>query len=308
MIGPTSTYPTALTPVIQVSPSVFAKLEYLQIGNSHKARAAQRVIFDAETSGTLARHQGHVIMESTGGNFGLGLLAHARPLGYEVHLLVRPNFSAFRRFLLEQFGAVLFGQDEMRQNVLDNATIMANYREALTSSGCSVFYTDQFNNVSCVAAHHQAGVEYVRQLSPHVGADTQVFLVKCVGSGASLAGYHLAFSQAFGSRLSVVVAQPEGCDFRTATFLKNHPFDGISVGRVPPFFNPMHVDHYADIPHDEANAAVKEIRGIAGAFVGRSTGVAYAAAKRFEAPNRVLAFIAYDAGESYAADEFRDQT
>jgi cysteine synthase len=66
---------------------VYAKLESLNPGGSHKARIALGMILDAERRGVLIRDSGQTIIEPSGGNTGIGLVMAGNVLGYKVVLV-----------------------------------------------------------------------------------------------------------------------------------------------------------------------------------------------------------------------------
>jgi cysteine synthase len=295
---------TPCTPVRVFKRSIFVKLEYLQVGGSHKARAAKRVISDAESSGLLRRDGKHLIIEKSGGNFGVGLASHGIPAGYRVKLVVRPSFSGFRRYLLTQLGVDLIGRQEMVSGS-SNQQIIDLYIEKYRRDGLVPFFSDQFNNRSCIKAHESGADELVRQLfSCGVSARENLTLVKCVGSGASLCAYSRVLRKGFPN-LKVVVVQPEGCDFIKEVFA-THPFEGASVGLVPPFLAEAPVDEYVTVKHEDAIAASAELFSDTGVFGGRTTGLAFAGAKQIaERAAGPTVMLAYDAGETYTADAYR---
>jgi cysteine synthase A len=74
---------------------VYAKLESLNPGGSHKARIALGMILDAERRGVLIRDSGQTIIEPSGGNTGIGLVMAGNVLGYKVVLVIPDNSQCF---------------------------------------------------------------------------------------------------------------------------------------------------------------------------------------------------------------------
>jgi cysteine synthase len=294
------------TPVRTFDKRFYIKLEYLQTGGSHKARAAKRVIAAAELAGHLQPDGRHLILEKSGGNFGIGLATHGIPAGYPVKLLVRPSFSGFRRHLLARLGVELIGQEEMKLGAT-NQQVIDLYLGKYRREGLIPFFSDQFNNEACIEAHKDGAREYTRQLlDAGVSTHEAVTLVKCVGSGASLRAYGEVFAETFPN-LKVVVVQPEGCDFSSGTFT-SHPFEGASVGLIPPFLPVARVDEFIAVEHEAALDTTLELFSKTGVFAGKTTGLAVAGATqiacRTEGP---IAMIAYDAGDAYAADNYHGE-
>lgn len=84
---------------------VYAKLESLNPGGSHKARIALGMILDAERRGVLIRDSGQTIIEPSGGNTGIGLAMAGNVLGYKVVLVIPDNYSPEKQKLLRLYGA-----------------------------------------------------------------------------------------------------------------------------------------------------------------------------------------------------------
>ena len=84
---------------------VYAKLESLNPGGSHKARIALGMILDAERRGILIRGSGQTIIEPSGGNTGIGLVMAGNVLGYKVVLVIPDNYSPEKQKLLRLYGA-----------------------------------------------------------------------------------------------------------------------------------------------------------------------------------------------------------
>jgi len=84
---------------------VYAKLESLNPGGSHKARIALGMILDAERRGVLMRDSGQTIIEPSGGNTGIGLVMAGNVLGYKVVLVIPDNYSPEKQKLLRLYGA-----------------------------------------------------------------------------------------------------------------------------------------------------------------------------------------------------------
>ena len=64
------------TPVASLYRNVFLKLEHLNVGGSHKSRAARKMISAAVDSGKIIPGR-TTIIEKTGGNLGIGLAVEA---------------------------------------------------------------------------------------------------------------------------------------------------------------------------------------------------------------------------------------
>src|SRR3977135_3787585 len=97
---------TPLVGLPRLSPSadvrLWAKLEDRNPTGSIKARAALRMLVDAEKDGRL--RPGNTILEPTSGNTGISLAMAAKLRGYRLGCVMPENTSAERRQLLRMWG------------------------------------------------------------------------------------------------------------------------------------------------------------------------------------------------------------
>lgn len=140
--------------------TVYAKLEWYNIGGSVKDRMALYLIESAEVSGRLSRDK--VILEATSGNTGIALAMLAAAKGYRISIVMPESVSVERRKIIRAYGAELIlspgekgtgGAVELKQKLLkenpdkyvdldqfkDPANILAHYqttgREILEQTG-----------------------------------------------------------------------------------------------------------------------------------------------------------------------------
>ncbi len=291
-----------MTPFVHHGKKIGIKVERDQAGSSHKYRAAAMCVRQAEAEGLIAPDRGDVLLDKSGGNFGQGLVAFGRPRGYQVELLVRPSFSAYRRALLESLGATLIGRQEMADGWTNDQILKAHLAKA-AEDGRRVHFVNQFNNPACVAGHRQAGRELARQLQDEgLTEDSPLAMVVGVGTGASLMGYALELKPAF-PKLQVILAEPEGCDLRRAEH-RPHAFEGVSVGvGVPPLLDPALIDGHVQATAQEAEDAKHRLFRDYGLFLGLSSHLVFAAALKVGAASEGrIVMIGYDGGEAYFAD------
>src|ERR687884_1689843 len=98
------------TPIVRLptlnrglKPSLLAKLEMFNPGNSVKDRIGIRMIRDAEEKGLLRK--GGTIVEPTSGNTGTGLAIAAAILGYKCIFVMPDKVSLEKISLLKAYGA-----------------------------------------------------------------------------------------------------------------------------------------------------------------------------------------------------------
>jgi cysteine synthase A len=120
------------TPLIKINKltkeneaTVFAKLEWYNIGGSVKDRMAKYLIEYAEASGRLTKDK--IILEATSGNTGIALAMIAAAKGYKITIVMPESVSVERRKIIKAFGAELIlspgekgtgGAIELKQKLL----------------------------------------------------------------------------------------------------------------------------------------------------------------------------------------------
>lgn len=284
-----------LTPMRRAGDNLLVKLELLNPGGSHKARAARHIVARAIREGDLVPGGPRRILEKSGGNLGIGLALAASRHDIGVDLVVGLSFSPIKRALCEAYGARLVGLDALRAGATPKEVV----QDLLARDPAGYHFTDQFANGANIAAHREeTGPEIVAQLR-EAGADgaRPIVLVKGAGTGASLTGIAERLRDAF-ARVEVLAVQPAGCDMLTGRFC-DHPLEGIAVGVTPPFLDPALVDGVVDVAHEEARGGQRRMARELGLFPGASTGASYAVASRIaaERPDALVVTVAYDSGE-----------
>jgi cysteine synthase len=129
--------------------TVYAKLEWYNIGGSVKDRMALYLMEYAEASGKLSKDK--VILEATSGNTGIALAMLAAAKGYRITIVMPESVSVERRQIIRAYGAELIlspgdkgtsGAIELKQKLLrenpekyvdldqfrDPANILAHYQ------------------------------------------------------------------------------------------------------------------------------------------------------------------------------------
>lgn len=127
---------------------IFAKLEWQQLSQSVKARAAFGIIKDAVEKQQISREKG--LIDASSGNTAVALATIGARLGIPVTLCVPENVSEQKKLSLKALGANIvftsrFGTtDEAQQKALELATAHPE----------KYFYTDQYANENNWKAHY----------------------------------------------------------------------------------------------------------------------------------------------------------
>lgn len=288
------------TPVHRVSKSIYLKLECLNLGNSHKVRAARQMIQDAEYSGLIRPNQEVIIIEKTGGNLGIGLAIEANRRGYDLELVIPKGFSEHKKKILQQYGAKLVGQKE-----IDSGVTAADVVQKIVDKSDKHVFLDQFKNKSNIRAHrYGTGFELVSYLIDNVGAfNSNITLVGGAGTGASLTGVGLALKNAFRN-VNIIAVQPENCDIKNGLFV-DHKLQGIAVGVIPPFLDFDLIDEIRSCTYEQAKKSQYWLVKNHGIFGGLSSGANVFVARQIEDEYKgkknkhIVVSLIYDSGESY---------
>src|SRR5690242_10124664 len=143
-----------------VSPKVgvYAKAEWYNPGGSVKARAALRIVEEAERQGKLTPDK--ILIDSSSGNTGIAFALIGALKGYQVHLVMPGNVSRERKALVKAYGATLIESDPLEGS--DGAILKV--RELVAANPQRYFYANQYNNPANTLAHYETtGPEIWRQ-------------------------------------------------------------------------------------------------------------------------------------------------
>jgi cysteine synthase len=158
------------TPIIRINKCVgpndatlFAKLEWYNVGGSVKDRMELYVIEYAEAAGILNKNKS--ILEATSGNTGIALAMIASSKGYRVTIIMPESVSVERRKIIKAYGAELIlspgskgtgGAVEVKQQML------RDFPEKYVD-------LDQFKDPANILAHYQTtGKEIIEQTNGKV--------------------------------------------------------------------------------------------------------------------------------------------
>jgi cysteine synthase len=267
--------------------TLYAKLEWYNIGGSVKDRMALYLIEYAEAAGKLARDK--KILEATSGNTGIALAMIAAAKGYKICVVMPESVSVERRKIIKAYGAELIlspsergtgGSIELKQKLLKkhpNVYIDLN----------------QFKDPANILAHYQTtGKEILEQTKGNV--NTIVVGVGTAGTGV-------------GTSLRVKSYRP---DIKVVGVM---PSLGVNIQglRNPKELNPTQLyrrecfDEIVEISEGEVLKTFEVVRKTAkeeGLLVGISSGavlyVALRKAKELGKDKKIVAVLP-DSGEKY---------
>lgn len=153
---------TPLFPISNLNPNknvtIYAKLEWQQLGSSVKSRPAYQIIYDAIQRKELTR--GKHLLDASSGNTGIAYAHIAAHLGISMTLCLPENASDERKDILKSLGVNLHLTS--RSGGTDEAQKVAE--SLYKNNPKKYYYADQYSNPSNWKAHyHTTGPEIIEQ-------------------------------------------------------------------------------------------------------------------------------------------------
>jgi cysteine synthase B len=239
---------------------VYAKAEWHNPGGSVKARAAVRMVEEAERSGEL--RPGKTIIDSSSGNTGIALALIGAVKGYAVHLVMPANVSIERKALVKAYGAHLIESDPLEGS--DGA--IALVRAIVEANPARYFYSNQYNNPANWLAHYETtGPEIWQQTGGEV-----THFVAGLGTTGTFTGTGRYLRQR-NPVIELVAVQPED-ELSVIEGLKH-----LETAIVPGIYDAALPDRSVCVAPEDAWHSVRDLARQAGLFAGVSGGAALVA-------------------------------
>ncbi len=161
--------------------TIYAKLEWYNIGASVKDRMALYLVEYAESAGVIKKNK--TILEATSGNTGISLAMIAAAKGYKIDIVMPESVSIERRRLIKAYGAKLIlspgqkgtgGAIELKQKIL-------------LEKPDKYIDIDQFKDPANILAHYETtGKEILYQTNGEVDLVVVGIGTSGTGVGASM--------------------------------------------------------------------------------------------------------------------------
>ena len=280
---------------------ILGKCEFMNPGQSVKARPALTIIRNAVDSGALK--PGGTIVEGTAGNTGIGLALVGASMGYKTVIVIPETQSQEKKDMLRLAGAELVQVPAVPyrnpNNFVRYSERLANALDASEPNGA--IWANQFDNV----ANRQAHVETT---GPEIWAQTEGKVdgfICAVGSGGTLAGVAQALQP---KGVKIGLADPMGAalyDWYTHGELKTEGgsiAEGIGQVRITKNLEGLTPDFTCQIPDEEALPIVFDLLKQEGLCLGASSGINAAGAVRMArdlGPGHTIVTILCDYGTRY---------
>ncbi|MBI2938617.1 MAG: PLP-dependent cysteine synthase family protein [Thaumarchaeota archaeon] len=274
--------------------TLYAKLEWYNIGGSVKDRMAKYLIEYAEAAGKLDKAR--IILEATSGNTGIAFAMIAASKGHRIALVMPESVSIERRKIIRAYGAELI----LSPAAQGTGGAVELKMKMLQENPDKYIDLDQFKDPANILAHYQTtGKEILDQTCGKVDV-----IVVGVGTAGTGVGVNMRVKQ-YNKSIKVVGVLPKL---------------GVSIQglRNPGELNPTQLfrkesfDEIVEISKEEIPTILEAARRVTkeeGLFVGMSSGavmhVALQKAKEI-GKGKVVVAVLPDNGDKYLSTPLFD--
>ncbi|MBW4573994.1 MAG: cysteine synthase family protein [Aphanothece sp. CMT-3BRIN-NPC111] len=281
----------------------YLKLESCNPGGSIKEKNAVYLIQHAERNGLLT--PGGTIVESSSGNFGIGLAMIGAGRGYHVVIVVDAKTPPPIRRMLAAYGAELVDVPLSAADAngsMQVARMQKAQEVAQTIPGA--WYPCQHRNPHNPGAHEQFTA---REIEQAFGGAPDVIAIG-VSTAGQLGGISRYFRQRYPETRIVGVDVAGSAIFGTPSHA--YKMTGLGLSFVPPNFDPTVLDAAYSVSDRLAFSVCHALARREGLLLGASTGAIVAAAlaygTRRQRPERMV-LLNPDRGDRYLETVYNPQ-
>ena len=260
---------------------IYGKAEFLNPGQSVKDRAALYIIKDAEKRKLIEK--GGMIVEGTAGNTGIGLSLVGNALGYKTTIVIPDTQSQEKKDAIIFSGAKLIQVPAVPykdpKNYIKYSGDLAESLKKELKNGA--YWANQFDNI----ANRQAHIETT---GPEIWTQTNGAIdgfICAIGTGGTLSGVG-AYLKSKNKDIAIGLADPMGANmysyFKTGELKSegNSITEGIGQGRITENIKDMSLDIPFRVDDTEALNILYNLIEEEGLFLGLSSGINIAGAKK----------------------------
>ena len=249
------------TPVRQVSPelydvpgvSIYAKLEWMQLGGSIKARAAYSIIRNA-----IDKHQLNektILLDATSGNTGIAYAAIAREIGLKVSLCLPENASLERKEILTSLGVDIIYTSPLEGT--DGSQQVA--QDLVNKEPGKYFYADQYKNENNWQAHYPTTAFEILDQVPNI-----THFVAGLGTTGTFVGTGRRLRE-LRPDVQLIALQPDSA---------LHGLEGwkhLPTAVVPKIYDDTVADEVLEVTTEQAYAMLKKVHDVEGLLLSPSS-------------------------------------
>ena len=260
---------------------IYGKAEFLNPGQSVKDRAALYIIKDAEKRKLIEK--GGMVVEGTAGNTGIGLSLVGNALGYKTTIVIPDTQSQEKKDAIMFSGAKLIQVPAVPykdpKNYIKYSGDLAESLKKELKNGA--YWANQFDNT----ANRQAHIETT---GPEIWTQTNGTIdgfICAIGTGGTLSGVG-AYLKSKNKDITIGLADPMGANmysyFKTGELNSEGSSitEGIGQGRVTENIKDMSLDIPFRVSDTEALNILYNLIEEEGLFLGLSSGINIAGAKK----------------------------
>ena len=275
---------TVITPLIQIQPSLYAKVETCQKTGSVKDRFVFEAVADAVRRKAL--NMTSTLVEATSGNTGISLAAAGAMLGLPVKIIMPCNMSEERRTMMRRFGAQII---DVGASDFDAAISLRN---ELCNENSTYWSPRQFENDYNCFVHETKTATEIHKAMKDVNSESWDF-VSGAGTGGTLMGIARWMNKRQDTAGKIIQVAP-------LEDASAHGIQGINDGRDF-LLETRYVHEQIKVSTNVAKNAAKDFARTHGILIGISAGANLVAAKRYlvKNPGRCVVTLLCDRGERY---------
>ncbi len=292
-----------------VKPTILAKVEYFNPGNSIKDRVGLKMIQDAERKGLLK--PGGTIIEGTSGNTGMGLALVAAIKGYRCIFTMPDKQSKEKMDILRAMGAEVVVTPTAVEP--DDPRSYYSVAKRLSKEIPNSYYPNQYDNLSNQEAHYEStGPEIWEQSEGKI-----THFVAGMGTCGTMTGV-ARYLKEQNPLIKCIGVDTYGSVFKkyheTGEFDRNEIYsyltEGIGEDILPENLDMRLVDQMIKVTDKDAAIMARKLARLEGLFVGWSCGSAVHGALEYArtlGKDDVLVVILPDHGTRYLGKIYNDQ-
>ncbi len=252
-----------------VTPTLYAKCEFLNPGGSVKDRIAFQMIEAAEKEGRIK--PGDTLIEPTSGNTGIGLAMAAAVKGYRMIITMPEKMSREKQVVLEALGAEIIRTPT--EAPWDCETSHIGVANKLQAELPNAHILDQYKNTANPDAHYfNTAQEILDDLDGQVD-----MLVVSAGTGGTLTGLARRIREACPDVI-VVGVDPIGSILAGGNYVSSYLVEGIGYDFIPDVLDRDLVDFWVKTNDKESFQMARKLIRQEGLLCGGSSGAAVHAA------------------------------